>query len=212
MIKVGLTGGIGSGKSEVARLLAGHGAVVIDADALAREAVAPGSDGLAQVVAEFGPAVVDAEGSLDRAKVAAIVFADADRLAALNAIVHPHVGRRSAEIMAALPADAVVVYDVPLLVENNLQGQYDVVVVVDAAPETQVRRLTGARGMSESDARARMSAQAGREERLAAADVVIGNDGDLAGLAGRVDELWATLTAGSPNQDHPVGWSTDQAE
>jgi len=151
---------------------------------------------LAQVVAEFGPAVVDAEGSLDRAKVAAIVFPDADRLAALNAIVHPYVGRRSAEIMAALPADAVVVYDVPLLVENNLQGQYDVVVVVDAAPETQVRRLTAARGMSENDAQARMSAQAGREERLAAADAVIGNDGDLAALAGQVDELWASLTAG----------------
>ena len=146
MIKVGLTGGIGSGKSEVARLLAGHGAVVVDADALAREAVAPGTEGLARVVAEFGTEVLDADGALDRSKLAQIVFADADRLAALNAIVHPYVGRRSAEIMTAAPAEAVVVYDVPLLVENNLAEQYDVVVVVDASLETQVDRLTRSGG------------------------------------------------------------------
>jgi dephospho-CoA kinase len=157
---VGLTGGIGSGKSEVARLLAGRGAVVIDADVLAREAVAPGSEGLDRVVAEFGPDVLAADGSLDRAELARIVFADADRLATLNAIVHPYVRRRSAEIMASAPADGVVVNDVPLLVENNLQTGYDVVVVVDASPETQVGRLTGSRGMSEAEALARMAAQA----------------------------------------------------
>jgi dephospho-CoA kinase len=196
VIKVGLTGGIGSGKSEVARLLAGHGAVVIDADALAREAVAPGSDGLARVVAEFGPAVLDTDGSLDRAKLAEIVFADAGRLAALNAIVHPYVARRSAEVMAGLGVEAVVVYDMPLLVENNLQDQYDVVVVVDASAETQLRRLTEARGMAEPDARARMAAQAGREQRAAVADVIIDNDGPRAALTDQVDALWQRLSGG----------------
>jgi dephospho-CoA kinase len=195
MIKVGLTGGIGSGKSEVARLLAAHGAVVVDADDLAREAVAPGTEGLARVVAEFGPDIQAADGSLDRSKLAGLVFADADRLAALNAIVHPYVGRASAAIMAAAPADAVVVYDIPLLVENNLQEQYDVVVVVDAAPETQVARLTGERGMSEREARSRMAAQAGRAQRTAVADVVIDNDGDRAALRSQVDALWARLAA-----------------
>jgi dephospho-CoA kinase len=190
VIKLGLTGGIGSGKSEVARLLAGHGAYVVDADALAREAVAPGSDGLARVVAEFGTSVLAPDGSLDRARLASIVFADAGRLAALNAIVHPYVARRSAEIMAVAPADAVVVYDMPLLVENNLQSQYDVVVVVDASAQTRVDRLTSDRGMSVDDARARMAAQATTEERLAAADEVIANDGDLEALAALVSALW----------------------
>jgi dephospho-CoA kinase len=194
VIKVGLTGGIGSGKSEVARLLAGHGAYVVDADAIAREAVAPGTEGLAGVVAQFGTEVLAADGSLDRARLASIVFADAGRLAALNAIVHPYVGRRSAEIMAAAPADAVVVYDMPLLVENNLQSQYDVVVVVDASPETRVDRLTRARGMSVNDARARMAAQATTGERLAAADEVIANDGDLAALDAAVAALWDRLS------------------
>lgn len=194
MIKVGLTGGIGSGKSEVARLLAGHGAFVIDADSLAREAVAPGTEGLAAVATEFGAEILSPDGSLDRSKLAQIVFADADRLAALNAIVHPYVGRRSAEIIASAPAEAVVVYDLPLLVENNLQEHYDVVVVVDSSPETQLSRLIEMRGMTQSDARARMAAQATREARLAAADEVIANDGDLDVLAQRVGDLWSRLT------------------
>jgi dephospho-CoA kinase len=197
VIKVGLTGGIGSGKSEVARLLAGHGAVVIDADVLAREAVAPGSTGLARVVAEFGPDVLGADGSLDRSTLAQVVFADPERLARLNAIIHPYVRRRSAEIMAAAPADAVVVEDVPLLVENNLQGRYDVVVVVDASPETQVGRLTRARGMSASDAQARMSTQATREQRAEVADVIIDNDGDLGALLTQTDALWERLSGPS---------------
>jgi dephospho-CoA kinase len=197
VIKVGLTGGIGSGKSEVARLLAGHGAVVIDADVLAREAVAPGSTGLARVVAEFGPDVLGADGSLDRSTLAQVVFADPERLARLNAIIHPYVRRRSAEIMAAAPADAVVVEDVPLLVENNLQGRYDVVVVVDASPETQVGRLTRARGMSASDAQARMSTQATREQRAEVADVIIDNDGDLGALETQTDALWERLSGPS---------------
>jgi dephospho-CoA kinase len=200
VIKVGLTGGIGSGKSEVARLLAGHGAFVVDADALAREAVAPGTEGLARVVAEFGNEVLAADGSLDRAKLAQIVFADADRLGALNAIVHPYVGQRSTDIMAAAPADAVVVYDMPLLVENNLQEQYDVVVVVDASPETQVDRLTRSRGMSEPEARARMAAQATREQRAAVADVVIENDADRDALKAQTGALWERLSAAKEQQ------------
>jgi len=197
VIKVGLTGGIGSGKSEVARMLAGRGAVVIDADVLAREAVAPGSEGLDRVVAEFGPDVLAADGSLDRAELARIVFADADRLATLNAIVHAYVRRRSAEIMASAPADGVVVNDVPLLVENNLQTGYDVVVVVDASPETQVGRLTGSRGMSEAEALARMAAQATREQRAAVADVIIDNDGDRGALQTQIDALWERLSRSS---------------
>jgi dephospho-CoA kinase len=194
VIKVGLTGGIGSGKSEVTRLLAGHGAVVIDADVLAREAVAPGSEGLDRVVAEFGRDVLDGQGSLDRARLAEIVFADPDRLAALNAIIHPYVRRRSAEIMASAPADGVVVNDVPLLVENNLQTGYDVVVVVDASTQTRVDRLTGARGMSEAEALARMAAQATREQRAAVADVIIDNDGDRSALQVQIDALWERLS------------------
>ncbi|MDQ1665424.1 MAG: dephospho-CoA kinase [Actinomycetota bacterium] len=193
MITVGLTGGIGSGKSEVARRLAARGAVVIDADVLAREALAPGTDGLAKVVAQFGDAVLAPDGSLDRPGLGRIVFADPLRLAALNAIVHPYVGRRSQELIAAAPADAVVVYDVPLLVENNLAPSYDVVVVVDVPPETQLARLTQQRGMTEADARARMSAQAAREQRRSVADVVIDNDGELKSLDAQVAQLWADL-------------------
>jgi dephospho-CoA kinase len=193
VITVGLTGGIGSGKSEVARRLAARGAVVIDADVLAREALAPGTDGLAKVVAQFGDAVLAPDGSLDRPGLGRIVFADPQRLAALNAIVHPYVGRRSQELIAAAPADAVVVYDVPLLVENDLAPSYDVVVVVDVPPETQLARLTQQRGMTEADARARMSAQAAREQRRSVADVVIDNDGELKSLDAQVAQLWADL-------------------
>lgn len=201
MIKVGLTGGIGSGKSEVARLLAEHGAVVVDADALAREALAPGSPGSAAVVEEFGPEVLAADGSIDRARLGRLVFADAAGRAALEAIVHPYVGRRSAELMAAAPADAVVVYDVPLLVEKGLQDGFEVVVVVDAADETRLRRLVDVRGMPEQDARERMAAQASREARLAVADHVLPNDGDLAELAEQVSRLWAELSGGRRTVD-----------
>lgn len=193
MIRVGLTGGIGSGKSEVARMLARLGAVVIDADTLAREAVAPGTPGLAAVLAEFGPTVLGEGGSLDRAALGRIVFADADRRAALEAIVHPYVARRSAELMAAAPPDAVVVYDVPLLVERGLQDQYDLVVVVEAAEPTRVRRLVSARGMSESQARERMAVQATSAERAAVADVVLRNDAGLTELEDQVHRLWARL-------------------
>ena len=196
MITVGLTGGIGAGKSEVARLLAGHGAVVVDADELAREAVAPGTPGLAAVVAEFGPEVLAADGSLDRAALGEIVFSDPSRRAALEKIVHPYVGRRSSALMAAAPADAVVVYDVPLLVENGLQDAYDVVVVVDAPDEARLRRLVELRGMSEADARGRMAAQATREARRAVADHVVTNDGVLDALRSQVDRIWSSLPGG----------------
>jgi dephospho-CoA kinase len=193
VLTVGLTGGIGSGKSEVARLLAARGAVVVDADALAREVVEPGTPGLAAVVAEFGPALVDAGGALDRAALGRLVFADPDALRRLEAIVHPLVGERAAELMAAAAHGSVVVYDVPLLVENGLGPGYDVVVVVDAADDVRLARLA-VRGLAEADARARMANQATRDDRLAAADLVIRNDGSLADLAAQVDALWADLS------------------
>ncbi|MEV5956302.1 dephospho-CoA kinase [Streptomyces sp. NPDC051987] len=206
MLKVGLTGGIGAGKSEVSQLLVGHGAVLIDADRIAREVVAPGTPGLAAVAEAFGPEVLAADGSLDRPKLGSIVFADPDRLAVLNSIVHPLVGARSRELERAAADDAVVVHDVPLLAENGLAPLYDLVVVVDAAPETQLDRLTRLRGMTEEDARARMAAQATREKRLEIADVVIDNDVPLDALRRRVEEVWADLvrrarTAGSGDRD-----------
>ncbi|MGW1625033.1 dephospho-CoA kinase [Streptomyces sp. NPDC002172] len=193
MLKVGLTGGIGAGKSEVSRLLVEHGAVLIDADRIAREVVAPGTPGLAAVTEAFGPEVLAADGSLDRPRLGSIVFADPARLAVLNSIVHPLVGARSRELESAAADDAVVVHDVPLLTENGLAQFYDVVVVVDAAPETQLDRLTRLRGMTEEDARARMAAQATREKRLEIADIVIDNDVPLDVLRQRVQEVWADL-------------------
>lgn len=195
MTTVGLTGGIGSGKSEVARSLARRGAVVVDADALAREALDPGSPGLAAVLEEFGAAVLDSRRRLDRAALGRVVFADPGRLAALEAIVHPYVARRSAELVAAAPAGAVVVYDVPLLVEKHLQGDFDVVVVVEAALEVRLRRLTEGRGMPEADARARIAAQATPAQRASVADIVLRNDGDLAALDVEVGRLWERLVA-----------------
>ncbi|MFE2601164.1 dephospho-CoA kinase [Streptomyces sp. NPDC059396] len=194
MLRLGLTGGIGAGKSEVSRLLTGYGAVLIDSDRIAREVVEPGTPGLAAVVAEFGPEVLTGEGRLDRPKLGGIVFADQDRLRALNAIVHPLVRARSAELEAAAGPDAIVVHDVPLLVENGMQGLYDLVVVVDASPETQLDRLVRQRGMAEPEARDRMAAQATREERRAVADVVIDNDGPLERLEPQVREVWEKLT------------------
>jgi dephospho-CoA kinase len=193
MLNVGLTGGIGAGKSEVSRLLVAHGAVLIDADRIAREVVEPGTPGLAAVVEAFGPEVLAADGGLDRPKLGAIVFADPQKRAVLNSIVHPLVGERSRELEAAAPADAVVVHDVPLLTENGLAPLYDLVVVVDASPETQLDRLTGLRGMTEEDARARMAAQATREQRLEIADIVIDNDVPLPELERRVAEVWQEL-------------------
>ncbi|MFK8846006.1 dephospho-CoA kinase [Streptomyces sp. Ac-502] len=193
MVKVGLTGGIGAGKSEVSRLLASYGAVIVDADKIAREVVEPGTPGLAAVTAEFGEDVLAADGTLDRPGLGAIVFADPEKLQALNAIVHPLVGARSAELEAAAGPDAVVVHDVPLLTENGLAPLYDLVVVVDATPHTQLDRLVRLRGMAESEAKARMEAQATREKRLAIADLVIDNDGPLEALEPQVRQVWQHL-------------------
>ncbi|WKK22492.1 dephospho-CoA kinase [Streptomyces olivoreticuli] len=193
MLTVGLTGGIGAGKSEVSRLLASYGAVVVDSDKIAREVVEPGTPGLAAVVAEFGPEVLTAEGALDRARLGAVVFADPERLAALNAIVHPLVRARSAELSAAAAPDAVVVHDVPLLAENGLEALYDLVVVIDAGTRTRLERLVRLRGMTPDEANARMAAQATREQRLAVADFVIDNDGPLEALAPQVEKVWAQL-------------------
>ena len=196
MLRVGLTGGIGSGKSEVSRRLAALGAVVLDADAAARAVVEPGTTGLKRIAETFGPGVLRPDGALDRAKLAEIVFADDAARKKLNAIVHPlvHEHMRAAE-QAAVQAggdDLIVVHAVPLLAEGGRAGEFDLVIVVDLPPETQVERLAG-RGMPEEQARARIAAQATREQRLAVADIVIDNSGTLDDLDQRISEVWADL-------------------
>lgn len=193
MLKVGLTGGIGAGKSEVSRLLVGQGAVLIDADRIAREVVEPGTPGLTALVEAFGTDILTPDGTLDRSKLGSIVFSDAERLATLNAIVHPLVGARSAALERAAGSGSVVVHDVPLLTENALAPLYDLVVVVDAAAETRLDRLVRLRGMTEADARARMAAQATREQRRAIADLVIDNDGPVEALEPQVRKVWSEL-------------------
>jgi dephospho-CoA kinase len=193
MLRVGLTGGIGAGKSEVSKRLAAQGAVVIDADMIAREVVAPGTDGLAAVIEEFGPGVLGADGALDRVRVGDIVFADQDKLARLNSIVHPRVGARMRELEAAASPSSVVVHDVPLIAENGLAGGFDLVVVVDVPPRIQLDRLVRLRGMTRAQAQARMAAQASREQRLAIADIVVDNSGSLAELDRQTGELWSEL-------------------
>lgn len=195
MLRVGLTGGIGSGKSEVSRRLARHGAVVIDGDRIAREVVRPGTPGLAAIEAEFGPDVLLPGGALDRPRLGSLVFSDPGRLAALNAITHPLIAARSQELLdeAERAGAPVVVYDMPLLVENGLAEFHDVVVVVDVPVEVQLDRLVRDRGMDEREARNRIAAQATREQRRAVADHVIDNTGSLADLDSRIDALWAEL-------------------
>ena len=193
MILVGLTGGIGSGKSTVSALLAERGAVIVDADQVARDVQQPGSPVLAAMAERFGPQVIAADGSLDRAAVAALVFTDPDALKDLNKIVHPAVGAEmNRRVLAELATDRVVVMDIPLLAENPREG-LQAVIVVDVDPEVQVRRLIEGRGFDEADARARIAKQATREQRLAMATHVIDNSGTLADLAPQVDRLWRAL-------------------
>lgn len=193
MRRIGLTGGIGSGKSTVAKMFAELGAHVIDADAVAREVVEPRTPGLAALVEEFGNGILDGNG-LDRTALAQIVFEDEGARTRLNAIIHPLIGARTAELIAALPPDAVFLHDVPLLVELHLENAYDLVVVVDAPDELRVSRLVE-RGLTEDDARARIATQATREQRLAVADVVINNSGDLDQLREQVRSAWPKVAA-----------------
>ncbi len=189
MTTIGLTGGVGSGKSTVARMLAARGALVVDADAIAREVVAPGTPALADIVARFGPEVIQPDGTLNRAALAAVVFSDDDARAALNHITHPRIAAHTAHIVASAAPGQVVVHDVPLLAENNLAPDYDLVVVVEAPEPIRLERLES-RGMPEAEAVRRMASQATDEQRREVADVVLSNVGDLASLQRQVDVLW----------------------
>ncbi|QIS19240.1 dephospho-CoA kinase [Nocardia terpenica] len=217
MLRIGLTGGMGAGKSTVARMLVERGAVLVDSDAIAREVVAPGTEGLAALAAAFGPEILAADGSLDRPALAARAFADDEARTTLNGITHPLVGRRTAEIIAAAPADAIVVQDIPLLVENGLGSLMNLVVVVLAETETRIRRLTEFRGIARDDALARIRAQATDEQRRAAADVLLDNNGDAAALEPQVRRLWEerlvpfehNLRARTPGTEHPRPASPD---
>lgn len=194
---IALTGGIASGKSTIARRLQEHGAIVVDADALVRELQQPGTPVLAAIAAEFGDHLVGADGALDRAALGAVIFHDHDARTRLNAIVHPAVGEASTRrFEAAFAADpqAVVVYDVPLLVEARSEDPWDLVVVAHAPAETRIRRLVELRGLDEADARARVASQASDDRRLAIADVVIDTDTELSATLAQVDALWERLS------------------
>jgi len=195
---IGLTGGIASGKSVVAARLAEHGAVVVDADRIAREVVEPGSPALARIAEEFGDEVIASDGSLDRAALGALIFESPEKRAALNAITHPAVGIRSKELFAAAAAadpDAIVVYDVPLLVDAGRVDEFDLIVVVNASTETRLNRMVELRGMTRDEAMHRLNSQATNTERLAVADVVIDSNGTLEQTLEQADALWEKLSA-----------------
>lgn len=193
-MRIGLTGGIASGKSTVARKLEQLGAFTIDADVLARDVVALGTEGLKAVVARFGNSVLAADRSLDRSVLARVIFADPQARADLNAIIHPLVRERAAELEAAAPVGAVVVHVIPLLVETGQQDRFDAVVVVDTTVEEQLRRLTRRDGLTQTEAEQRVAAQASREERLGAATHVIDSSGPVRETMRQVDELWQNLS------------------
>ncbi len=196
-MRVGLTGGVASGKSTVSALLRDLGAVVVDADQLAREVVAPGTEGLAAIVEAFGPAVLAPDGSLDRPAMGAIVFGDAERRRLLESIIHPLVRARGAELEAAAAPGAIVVHDIPLLVETGQAARFDAIVVVDVPPDLQLDRMTSLRGLTRTEAEARLSAQASRAERLSVATYVVDNSGTLEDLRERVTEVFGDLTDGA---------------
>jgi dephospho-CoA kinase len=197
VLRVGLTGGIGSGKSEVSKRLAAYGAALIDADVAARAVVEPGTPGLGEITAVFGPQVLLPDGRLNRERLGQIVFADDGALAKLNAIVHPLVHERTQQLeqqaTATLGPGGIIVHDVPLLAENGLQNGFDTVIVVDAPDDQRLQRLIETRGMTAEHARERMAAQAGRDQRLAIADIVVDNSGTLADLDQQVAEVWSVL-------------------
>lgn len=196
-MRVGLTGGVASGKSTVAAILRELGAVVIDADRVARDVVAKGTPGLAEVVAEFGPEVLTPDGELDRPAMATRVFGDEQARRRLEAIVHPRVFEEVRRRESEAPEGAVVVHDIPLLAESGRADTFDAVVVVDADPATQVERMRRDRGWSEEDARARMGAQASREQRRSIATHLVTNDGSLEDLRRQVEEVYRSLAAGA---------------
>jgi len=192
--RIGLTGGIGSGKSTVASMLAAKGAVIIDADQISREIVEPGQPALDEIVASFGPGVLRPDGTLNRGELARLAFADKDQTKRLNAIMHPRISAESAARIAAAPASSIVVYDMPLLVETKQDSAVDHVIVVDVPAETQRERAIG-RGLEAEDVDRRIEAQATREQRLAVAHTVIDNSGSLEKTQAQVDSLWASLQA-----------------
>lgn len=199
MLRVALTGGIGSGKSLVAAELAARGAVIIDADVLAREVVEPGTPALAAIIDKFGPQIMR-DGKLDRSQLGAIVFADPDARRDLERIVHPAVRARAAELELAADPDAVVVHVIPLLVETGQQEDFDVVVTIDVDHETQIQRLIARNGFSRAEAAARVDAQASSEERRTAADVVVDNNGNLDDLREQIAALWGVLTSAATRE------------
>lgn len=196
MSRIGLTGGIGSGKSTVAAMLRDHGAVIIDADQISRDLVEPGQPALAELVAAFGPGILRKDGTLDRGGLAAIAFADKSATQRLNMIMHPRISATSRELIEAAGPDAVVIYDMPLLVETKQADAVDHVIVVDVPVDVQRERAI-ARGMDPADVDRRIEAQATRGQRLAAADCVIDNSGDLSGTRAQVEELWHRLSGGA---------------
>jgi dephospho-CoA kinase len=205
MTRVGLTGGIGSGKSTVAAMLVEQGAVVIDADQIARDLVEPGGQALAELVTEFGPRILAADGSLSRAELASMAFSDPRATTRLNQIMHPLIRSEAARLLASFPEAAVVVYDMPLLVETGQADLVDVVVVVDVPEDLQVERAVRLRGLDEADVRRRMEVQAARADRIAAADAVIDNSGDLEETHAAVQALWAWLVdPGTSDPDRTV--------
>jgi dephospho-CoA kinase len=199
MLRVALTGGIASGKSMVAAELAARGATIIDADVLAREVVEPGTPALAAIIDRFGEQVV-AEGRLDRARLAQIVFADSLARRDLEQIVHPAVRARAAELERAAGDAAIVVHVIPLLVETGQQGDFDLVVTVDVDHETQIQRLAARNGFTRGEAESRVAAQAGREDRKIVADVIVDNTGSVTRLREQVDVLWAELSSAAARQ------------